>query len=77
LVQGEHPVDPGPGRAWLEAVQPRFIIRPGRGYQPDRGLTPEFWADVERLGIRVLRQDRHGAVILDCLPAEVRVRGFR
>lgn len=77
LVQGEHPADPGPGRAWLEAVRPRFIIRPGRGYQPDRGLTPEFWADVERLDIRVLRQDRHGAVVLECLPADIRMRGFR
>lgn len=77
LVQGEHPLQPGPGAEWLEAVRPEMVVRPGRGYHPDRGLSPEFWETVERLGVRVLRMDETGAVILDCHPGELRVRPFR
>lgn len=77
LVQGEHPAQPGPSAAWLEAVRPEVFIRPGRGYQPDRGLTPEFWNTVQRLGIRVLRQDHTGAVELECRPDGMEVRPFR
>jgi len=77
LVQGEHPAEPGPGTAWLQAVRPEVLIRPGRGYQPDRGLTPEFWETARRLGIRVLRQDRTGAVRLECRPEGIEIRPFR
>jgi ComEC/Rec2-related protein len=77
LVQGEHPASPNLTTGWLEAVRPEILIRPGRGYQPDRSLTPEFWQQASRLGIRVLRLDRTGAVTLDFHPAGMEVRPFR
>lgn len=76
LIQGEHSRSRNLSGPWLEAVGPRWIIRPGRGYQPDGSLDHLFWSDATRLGIRVLRQDRTGAVTLDFTPDGLSVQPF-
>jgi competence protein ComEC len=77
LIHGEHSQAGNLSSDWLHAVRPRYLVRPGRGYQPDRSLDHVFWEDVEALGIRVLRQDRTGAVILDFGQEGLGVREFR
>lgn len=77
LLQGEHSGSPNLSNDWLEAVCPRVLVRPGRGYQPDRSLDTVFWDDVRRLGIQVHRQDFTGAVTLDFGPEGLKVVPFR
>jgi len=76
LLQGEHSGSPNLSTTWLEAVHPRVLVRPGRGYQPDRSLDTVFWDDARRLGIQVHRQDFTGAVTLDFGPEGLKVVPF-
>ncbi|MDX6767215.1 MAG: ComEC/Rec2 family competence protein [Candidatus Methylacidiphilales bacterium] len=77
LLQGEHSAGLNLSSAWLEAVRPSVLIRPGRGYQPDHSLDDHFWRDVERLGVRVLQQDDCGAVELRFRPEGLETVPFR
>ena len=68
LVQGEHSALTNLSRPWLEAVRPRWLIRPGQGYRPDRSLDAVFQSTAERLGVKVLRMQETGAVCFDIGP---------
>jgi beta-lactamase superfamily II metal-dependent hydrolase len=76
LVQGEHSAETNLTPEWLAAVRPRVLIRPGRGYQPDKSLSPDFWETARGLEIEVLRLDHTGAVTVDFLPQGPQVRTF-
>jgi ComEC/Rec2-related protein len=65
LIQGEHSKERNLSEAWLRRLRPRWLVRPGRGYYPDRSFSPLFWNLSRELDITVLPLDRTGAITFD------------
>jgi beta-lactamase superfamily II metal-dependent hydrolase len=62
--------------AFLTAVAPRVIVSSYANF-PQAERIPERWAAwVERSGIRLLRQDRTGAVLINWTDRGLELRGF-
>jgi len=47
---------------FLDAVHPSLIVASSTSFPPEEQIREEWAAQVEALGIRLLRQDRTGAV---------------
>ncbi|NJK92981.1 MAG: hypothetical protein HC904_14870 [Blastochloris sp.] len=62
LLQGEHSRERNLSREWLGAVQPRWLVRPQRGYHPDRMMEAGKMRELKELGIELLRMDETGAL---------------
>lgn len=65
LIQGEHSAGHNLSGDWIRQLRPAFLVRPGRGYYPDRSLTPQLWGLADELGMSLLLLDASGAVTFD------------
>jgi ComEC/Rec2-related protein len=65
LIQGEHSAGHNLSAGWIRQLRPAFLVRPGRGYYPDRSLTPQLWRLADELGMSLLLLDASGAVTFD------------
>jgi len=62
LIQGEHSVLANLGEDWLAAVSPRWLVRPARGFHPDRGMTYEKTNFLKLRRIAILKMEQTGAL---------------
>ncbi len=62
LIQGENSREDNLGSAWLEAVSPRFLIRPERGFNPDRGMNWEKMEELKQRLIGLFQMEETGAL---------------
>jgi beta-lactamase superfamily II metal-dependent hydrolase len=64
IVKGQHHSGQSGSEAFLDAARPRLIIATSCDF-PDHERITDSWAeDLQRRGIKLLRQDQTGAVIL-------------
>jgi ComEC/Rec2-related protein len=76
LVMGRHESGICGSDAFLTAVAPRVIVSSHANF-PQAERIPDQWAAwVERSGIRLLRQDRTGAVLINWTDRGLELRGF-
>ena len=62
LIKQIHPKDFSGTPDFLRAVNPTLIVASSTSFPPEEQITDAWAAQVEALGIRLLRQDRTGAV---------------
>ena len=60
LVKGQHHSSPSGSAAFLEAVKPRLIIATSRDFPENERIKDDWVEEVQRRGIRLLRQDETG-----------------
>jgi ComEC/Rec2-related protein len=64
LVKGQHHSSPSGAPAFLDAVKPRLIIATSRDFPENERIKDDWVEELQRRGIRLLRQDETGAVQL-------------
>jgi competence protein ComEC len=62
LIQGEHSREANLGGPWLKAVRPHWLVRPERGFHPDRGMGWEKMEELRQSGVDLFRMEQSGAL---------------
>jgi competence protein ComEC len=64
IIKGQHHSGESGSEAFLDAVQPRLIIATSRDFPGYERISDTWTENLKRRGIKLLRQDETGAVIL-------------
>ncbi|MEM9445493.1 MAG: ComEC/Rec2 family competence protein [Verrucomicrobiota bacterium] len=62
LIQGEHTRLTNLSYEWLEAIQPKHLVRHSLGFSSDRSLSLDFWQTCENKKITVWRLSETGGI---------------
>ncbi len=76
LVMGRHRSGHQMDRSFLQAVAPKVVITTAATFPKHEVLDPAWEEMVRGLGIRLIRQDRSGAVEMELQRETMRLRGF-
>ena len=77
LIQGEHVRSTSLSDKWLEAIQPRHLIRHSLSFSSDRSLSLDFWETCENKEITVWHLPKTGGVQVIIDTEEVHIEKYK